>query len=144
MRIYFDNCSLNRPFDDQSQLRIRLETEAKLEVQARIRASTIELVWSYILDLENRANPFDERREAISQWRHLAVVDVEECKDILSTARGVQQTCGVRSKDALHLACAIQTKCNYLLTTDDSLIARMKDHDRIRVVNPIAFILTEG
>jgi len=30
MKIYLDNCSYNRPFDDQSQMKIRLETEAKL------------------------------------------------------------------------------------------------------------------
>lgn len=30
MRIYLDNCSYNRPYDDQSQLRISLESQAKL------------------------------------------------------------------------------------------------------------------
>jgi hypothetical protein len=30
MKIYLDNCCFNRPFDDQSHLRIRLEAEAKL------------------------------------------------------------------------------------------------------------------
>ena len=35
MRVYLDNCCYNRPFDPQEQLRIRLETEAKLEVQSR-------------------------------------------------------------------------------------------------------------
>jgi hypothetical protein len=34
MRIYFDNCSYNRPFDDQSQIKIRLETSAKIYIQA--------------------------------------------------------------------------------------------------------------
>ena len=33
MRVYLDNCCYNRPFDDQSQLKVRLETEAKLFVQ---------------------------------------------------------------------------------------------------------------
>ena len=33
MRIYLDNCSYNRPFDDQLQLKIKLETEAKLRVR---------------------------------------------------------------------------------------------------------------
>ena len=32
MRIYLDNCCYNRPFDEQTQLRIRLETEAKLPI----------------------------------------------------------------------------------------------------------------
>ncbi len=50
MRIYLDNCCFNRPFDDQSQLRIRIETEAKLYVQDLIRQGTLTLVWSYILD----------------------------------------------------------------------------------------------
>jgi len=36
MRIYLDNCSFNRPFDDQSSMRIKLETEAKLFVQEKI------------------------------------------------------------------------------------------------------------
>ncbi len=31
MKIYLDNCCFNRPFDDQSQLRILLESEAKLK-----------------------------------------------------------------------------------------------------------------
>ena len=37
MRIYLDVCSFNRPFDDQSQLRIRLEAEAKLKIQDEVR-----------------------------------------------------------------------------------------------------------
>ena len=36
MKIYLDNCCFNRPFDDQKQLRIKLETEAKLDIQKRI------------------------------------------------------------------------------------------------------------
>ena len=31
MRLYLDNCCFNRPFDDQSTLTIRLETEAEQE-----------------------------------------------------------------------------------------------------------------
>lgn len=27
MRVYLDNCCYNRPYDDQSQMRIHLETE---------------------------------------------------------------------------------------------------------------------
>lgn len=32
MKIYLDNCSLQRPLDDKSQIRIRLEAEAILAV----------------------------------------------------------------------------------------------------------------
>ena len=62
MKIYLDNCCFNRPFDDQKQLRIKLETEAKLDIQKRIVQGKIELAWSYILDLENEANPLSGRK----------------------------------------------------------------------------------
>ena len=47
MRIYLDNCCYNRPYDDQSQLRISLESQAKLYVQELIREDKFELVASY-------------------------------------------------------------------------------------------------
>jgi len=72
MKIYLDNCCFNRPFDDQSRLRIKLESEAKLKIQEDIRAGIFGLVWSYILDYENSRNPFYERREQISKWRNYA------------------------------------------------------------------------
>lgn len=42
MRIYLDNCCYNRPFDEQTQLRIRLETEAKLAIQRQMRMGVLE------------------------------------------------------------------------------------------------------
>lgn len=33
MRLYLDNCVFNRPYDDQSSIRVRLEAEAKLNIQ---------------------------------------------------------------------------------------------------------------
>lgn len=51
-----DNCCYNRPYDDQSQMRIYLETQAKLHIQDMIRREKIELVTSYILDFENSNN----------------------------------------------------------------------------------------
>ncbi|MCD4693262.1 MAG: hypothetical protein K8R79_10130 [Calditrichales bacterium] len=66
-RIYLDNCSFNRPFDDQSQLRIKLETEAKLAIQTSIINRKYELVWSYILDYENEQNPYEERKISIKR-----------------------------------------------------------------------------
>jgi hypothetical protein len=32
MRIYLDNCAYNRPFDDQSQIRISLEAQASAAI----------------------------------------------------------------------------------------------------------------
>jgi len=90
MRVYLDSCSFNRPFDDRGQLRIRLESEAKLEIQERIRAGRIELTWSYMMDFENSMNPFEERRTRIADWRELATVKVESDASIVTKAAEIQ------------------------------------------------------
>lgn len=64
MKVYLDLCCFNRPFDDQSQLLVRLQTEAKLAIQESIRTHDHALIWSAILDLENTGNPDPERQAA--------------------------------------------------------------------------------
>lgn len=83
MKIYMDNCCFNRPFDDQSQLRIKLESEAKLKIQEEIRAGRLEMVWSYIIDYENSKNPFAERKKQIVLWKKYAIVDIQENTEII-------------------------------------------------------------
>ncbi len=140
MRVYLDNCCFNRPFDDQSQARIRLAAEAKLEIQQRIEDKQIELAWSYVLDYENQANPFEERREVISRWRTAATVDVEETAAILRQAREIADH-GLHAKDALHVACAMAAGCDFFLTTDDLVVKRMREFAGIAVTDPTQFII---
>jgi len=52
MRIYFDNCSIQRPFDNKSQLRIRIETEAILSIIELIEEGRFELITSSIEFIE--------------------------------------------------------------------------------------------
>lgn len=58
MRVYLDNCCYNRPYDDQTQIRIYLETEAKLYIQDMIKNGGLDLVTSYILEYENGKTDF--------------------------------------------------------------------------------------
>lgn len=139
MKIYLDNCCFNRPFDDQSQLRILLESEAKLRIQENIRSGTFELVWSYILDYENSQNPFRERREQIIKWRTYSAVDIEECEEVLTIAEMIIKH-GIKKLDSLHLACAIKAKADYFLTTDDEVIKKAIHIQNIQIVDPIGFI----
>ena len=84
MKIYLDNCCYNRPFDDQSQIKIHLEAQAKLYVQAKIKEGIYELAWSYILDYENGKYPYEEKRLAIAPWKSIASTYVaKETEDIL-------------------------------------------------------------
>ena len=138
MLIYLDNCLFNRPFDDQSSIRIRLETEAKLFIQAQIGRG-LTLAWSYMLDYENSFNPFEERRKAIQRWRKRAVIDVSETPDIIDRAKQLR-TLNVKSKDALHVSCAAEAGCNYFLSTDDILLKKLESTRLIPSLNPVAFV----
>ncbi len=139
MKVYLDNCCFNRPFDDQSQLRILLESEAKLRIQENIRSGTFELVWSYILDYENSKNPFRERREQIIKWRTYSDEDVEESEEVLNIAVMIMKY-GIKKLDSLHLACAIKANTDYFLTTDDGVIKKATLIKNIQIVDPIDFI----
>ena len=46
MRIYLDVCCLNRPFDDQRQDRIHLESEAVLTILKHIESGKWKLISS--------------------------------------------------------------------------------------------------
>jgi len=136
MRIYLDICAFNRPFDDQSHIRIRLEAEAKLFIQSRVKEGDVELVWSYILDIENDQNPFKEKRIAVDRWRKFSVVDVAESRDILGKANQFVMA-GVKPKDALHVACAIAGGADYFVTTDDKLLKKMLNEPQFAAIGPI-------
>jgi predicted nucleic acid-binding protein len=140
MRVYLDNCCFNRPFDDQSQARVRLEAEAKLEVQQRIQNKVIELAWSYVLDYENQANPFEERRDVVARWKAMAIVDVGETEAIIEKAREFAGR-GLRAKDALHVACAMAADCDFFLTTDDLVVKKMRGFAGMAVMDPTQFIV---
>jgi len=139
MKLYLDNCCFNRPFDDQSQLRIRLEAEAKLKVQEDVRSGIYELVWSYILDYENSKNPFRERREQIAKWRTHSAADIQADEDILRLA-GTLNKHGIKKIDSLHIACAVKAGADCFLTTDDAVLKKATLIQEIHITDPIGFI----
>ncbi len=141
MKVYLDNCCYNRPYDDQTQLSIRLETQAKLQIQSRIKNGELELVWSYIMDYENSKNPFEDKKDAIQLWKGLASQQVEESDNLLSFAESLTSQ-GIKTFDALHIACAVSANCDYFLTTDRKLLR--SSVPEIRIINPITFIMEEG
>jgi len=120
-------------------MRVRLEAEAKLCIQEHIRSRALELVWSYMLDFEHAANPFEERRTTISGWQQYATQDVEATPLLLQHANRLAGM-GLKAKDALHIACAITGACTYFVTTDDDILKRKPDIHDITLIDPTAFV----
>jgi hypothetical protein len=139
MRLYLDNCAFNRPFDDQSHIRVRLETEAKLYIQSQIKDGNLELVWSYILDFENAQNPFSERGTAIKKWIGFCAIDIVETPALIEKAKQLLAF-GIKSKDALHIASAMEANADYFLTTDDKLLNKTDLITDVKLINPTEFV----
>jgi hypothetical protein len=137
MKVYLDNCCFNRPFDDQTSLIVKFETDAKLYVQELVKQGDVYLVWSFVLDYENNENPFEENKLKIMEWKDLAVFDCDYSDDILKKTLELMRK-GLRQMDAAHLACAIASQADCFLTTDKKILN--KSIEEIIVLNPIDFI----
>ena len=140
MKIYLDNCCFNRPYDDQTQIRISLETQAKLYVQGLVRERKVELVTSYVLWYENSQNPYETKRTAIEEFiqkNSTEYIDIDKADLIKGNAEEIMDT-GIKMKDAYHVSCAIYASCDYFLTTDDRLLKYCTD--KIQMLNPIDFL----
>ena len=140
MRIYLDMCCYNRPYDDQSQLRVAMEAQSKLYIQNLIKDKQIELVSSYMLRYECNNNPFEMRRNTILNFIDqyaASFVDVDRRAEIEAKANEIMKT-GVKFKDACHVASAIYAKCEYFISTDIRLLKF--DTDEIKMVTPIEFV----
>ncbi len=65
MRIYLDSCCLQRHPDDQTQPRIKVETEAILAILAAVEAGRIVLLNSEALEYEMKRIPDEQRRNEV-------------------------------------------------------------------------------
>jgi predicted nucleic acid-binding protein len=90
-----------------------------------------------MLDFENSQNTYMQKAEAISQWQTLCVVDVDESPEIIAMGYAIQST-GVKAADALHVACAIRTACDYFITVDARLLKYKSD--KIILCDPVEFL----
>ena len=137
--VYLDNCCYNRPYDDQNQPKVQLETQAKMLVQKMITDKKLNLIYSYVSEYENLRNPNKCNRSSISEFFKYAVtyVDYSHKSEIQTEMDEILKT-GVKEMDALQVASAIVGKADYFLTTDKRLLKYSTD--KIRIINPIEFI----
>lgn len=139
MKIYLDMSCLNRPFDDQMQLRIRLESETIIFILQNFKLPQWEWISSEILPLEIEHIPAVEMREHLmllaSHAHHVVRLQQKEVKRAQQLKR-----MGFNAFDALHLACAESGNADIFLTSDQELLERathISDKLNISVVNPL-------
>ena len=142
MRIYLDVCCLNRPFDDQSQERVRLEAEAVTLIFNGMRQYGWQWLGSSAVMAEIQKTPDIARRQAMLLLAKQIDAHVPLNDDV---ARRVQflQAAGMGAFDAAHVACAEAGHADIFLTTDDRLLRvskRLVDEMAVRVENPLRWV----
>jgi predicted nucleic acid-binding protein len=139
LKIYLDTSVYNRPFDDQNQSRIRLETTAFRSILSLIDLGALDLVGSTILDYEINRNPFPTRHQWIRQQLNKAKYYQNLTQSVIIRASILEQQ-GLKKIDALHVASAEISNSRYFLACDDRLIRRYQGN--MNVMNPVNFILS--
>lgn len=141
MKVYLDTNVYNRPFDDQAQPRIWLETLAFAVILQMIDAGSVTLVSSSVLSYENSRNPFPTRRRWVARCLTSAGFYQRVDGDIRARAEELEEA-GLRPLDALHLACAEAAASSIFLTCDDHVANHYRGE--LKVMNPVDFVVSEG
>jgi predicted nucleic acid-binding protein len=142
MKIYLDTCCLNRPFDDQSQERIRLETEALVIILGRITQKQWAWLGSQALEIEIDHTPDIDQQSRMKRVAGFIGQVVEIGQKELERAHELEKI-GFGGFDAVHLACAESGKADIFITTDDRLLKvakRYSNQIHVKVKNPLDWL----
>lgn len=143
-KLYLDVCTLSRPFDDQSIMRIRLETDAFYLILQNIKNKNYDMIVSPVHFKEVEAiEDARERLELITLLNKFGVkpsCNLEKVREMAEYFFSIKF--GVA--DAAHLAFAEETS-DAFITCDDKIIKKSKKTQvKILAVNPVAFCMREG
>ena len=139
MKIYFDNCCLNRPFDDLSDNAVRMEAEAVLAIIDNCESCEWEYYSSDVLLDEILEMPNADKREKVLTLYRSANSHIDLTDAILRRAKALEKW-GIKSYDALHLAGAEAGGADVLLTTDKKFMNAAKRSDTaVPVRNPLVW-----
>lgn len=149
-RIYLDACCLNRPFDDQTQLRVALEAQAILTILSQCQSGTWKLITSTALDTELDQTPDLEKLQNVKTILSVAKIKVVSSQFIEQRSVELQKL-GFSGYDATHIASAERSNADIFLTTDDRLIRKAHKNTNfinVKIDNPVQWLIetrqTEG
>jgi predicted nucleic acid-binding protein len=120
-RVYLDVCILCRPFDDQAQARIHLETNALELILTHIRESALEFIVSPTHNAEiNSIQNSEERQHLFLLLNELGTTPKWNLQAIRQRAETLSNA-GMGVADAAHVAFAEYAGADFV-TVDDRLL----------------------
>jgi predicted nucleic acid-binding protein len=139
---YLDTCCLNRPFDDQTQDRIHLESEAILAVLSKIERGDWEWIGSSVLLDEIDQTPDAQKLSRAKLLSGFIRRSIDIGEKEVKRAKELQGA-GFTAFDALHIACAEGAEADVFLSTDDRLLRlakRISSDLYVHIENPLSWV----
>jgi len=145
MKIYLDLCVYNRPFDDQGQPRVEIETMGFILLVEKAMNQEITVVNSFALEYENSKSPLIDRSDKIGDLLRISSEYVRYSERLESRAAEIERM-AFMAMDALHIACAETGKADAFITCDDLLLRKgtvNKDKLKVKIIGLMEFISRE-
>jgi len=143
MKLYFDTCCYNRPYDGLSQVKIRMEGEAVQNIIKLAQWYGYTIFSSMALDEEiGEITDPEKRKNVLNLYRQSTTDRAYYRKSVFDTVKPIAATAGVKGTDIHHLAFAEAAGADYLLTTDKGFLKAAEKLDlSVKVINPLKFPL---
>ena len=141
--IYMDCCCLNRPSDDQTQEKIRIENDVIIAILSKCFYGSWRLIGSDIIDYEIMKTPDINKRNRAFDLYKIKKENVEINETIIKRANEIQRY-GIKTMDSLHYAAAEYRNVDVLLTVDKDFINNSKRiNSSLKVEGPINWFMEE-
>lgn len=144
--LYLDVCALCRPFDDQSQMKIKFETDSIYLILEKIKARKFNMLISKIHAIEIRDIQVKEEREELLQFlENYGIeeknINQEQVRDRILQLEKMSFGLG----DSAHLAFA-ENLADYFISVDSNLLKKYnkKIKGKMLALKPEDFIIREG
>jgi len=137
--VYLDVCALSRPFDDQSYLRIKLETDAVNMILAKVKQGKYRLLFSSVHIKEIEA--YDNIMERLELQTILEKLGEKMNVNLSETRARAEElvNLGLGVADAAHVAFAEGAGALFI-SCDNKLIKKCLKHKiKVWCGNPVAF-----
>jgi hypothetical protein len=138
-----DCCCLNRPYDDQIQDKIRIESDTIIAILWKCYYGQWQLIGSDIVEYEIMKTPDTNKKNKVLNLYSVKRGVISLNAEIEKRAKELQGH-GLKPMDSLHFASAEYKKVNILLTVDKDFITSAKNiKSSLIIENPVNWYMKE-
>ena len=142
LKIYFDSCIYNRPYDDQTQAKIQNEANAIMDIVNAVEEKKYAVYSSLAVEMEIEQIRDEDKLYKVSLfYKSINATRIKLNKSVDNRAKELEEKYNIKYKDGLHVAYCELEGVDYLLSTDKNFInVSGRSDTNIKVINPKDFI----